>query len=69
MTVPHLVTVDELGAATIIPVCEGVEFECTLLATAVAAFTEVSLLTAPIPAGLYLCTVGDDGNVERWARA
>ena len=69
MTVPHMVTVDELGAATIIPLCMGDEFECTLLATAVAAFTDVSLRTAPIPPGLYWCTVGDDGNVERWARA
>lgn len=65
----HLVTVDEHGAARLVDGCTCEPFACTIAATAVDAFASVDLLTAPIPAGTYSVTVGDDGNVERWARA
>lgn len=69
MNAPHLVTVDEHGAATLVDGCTCEPFACTVTATAVAAFASVDLLTGPIPAGTYRVTVADDGNVDGWARA
>lgn len=69
MIAEHEVHVDALGRATILErvECRCDPFACALVATAVAAF--VDLPGTPLPVGVYRVRVGDDGNVERWARA
>ena len=65
MIAEHEVAVDDLGRARILDrvECACDPFACALVATAVDAFT-----STPTPAGVYRVRVGDDGNVERWAR-
>lgn len=66
MNADHEIQVDDAGVARFVDGarCSCDPFACALVATAVAAFT-----ATPTPAGRYLVRVGDDGNVERWARA